>query len=79
MYQKRWRVHRFYTFAVFHFGSLLKSILDHLGLDFGVVWGPIIYFFRIQEVIKNSMIFYVVFVPVVLRFWPPSLPLSTRG
>ena len=41
MYQKRWRVDRFYTFAVFHFGSLLKSILDHLGLDFGVVWGSI--------------------------------------
>ena len=31
----------FYTFAVFRFGSLLKSILDHLGVDFGVVWEPI--------------------------------------
>ena len=41
MYQTRWRVDRFYTFAVFHFGSLLKSILDHLGIDFGVVLGSI--------------------------------------
>ena len=41
MYQRRWRVVRFYTFAVFHFGSLLKTILDHLGIDFGVVLGSV--------------------------------------
>ena len=61
MYQKRLRVARFYTFPVFCFGSLLKAIFDHLGVDFGGFGGPFSMIFRIKGVIKYSMILYAVF------------------
>ena len=72
MYKKRWRVDRFYTFPVFLFGSLLKSILDHLGLDFGVVWGAIFYLFSDPRGDQKFNDFLCCFFAVFVRFWVPS-------
>ena len=37
---KPWSIVRFYTFPIFVLSFLLDSILDHLGLHFGVVLAP---------------------------------------
>ena len=75
MYQKQWRVVRFYTFPVFCFGSLLKAILEHLGIDFWGFWAPFSMIVRIKGVINILMIFYVVFFQFLFDF---GLQVGTR-
>ena len=50
---------RFYTFPVFRFGSLLKTILEHLGVDFGVVLGSIFDYLWDQRGDQNFDDFFI--------------------
>ena len=56
---KPWRIVRFYTFPIFVLSFLLGSILDHLGLHFGVVLGSFFSLFSLPRAIKKSTIFRI--------------------
>ena len=58
---KPWSVVRFYTFPIFVLSFLLGSILDHLGLHFGVVLDSFFSFFSLPRPIKKSTIFCLCF------------------
>ena len=65
---KRWSVIIFYTFSDFRLGSLVESILDDFGIDFGRLLASIFKHFWIKSAIENSMIFYVAFFQFLFDF-----------
>ena len=58
---KPWSVVRFYTFPIFVLSFLVGSILDHLGLNFGVVSDSFFSLFSLPGTIKKSTIFRITF------------------
>ena len=76
---KPWRVVRFYTFPIFVLSFLLGSILDHLGLHFGVVLDSFFSLFSLPRAIKKSTIFRITFFTNLARFWHPRWHLAGAG
>ena len=62
---------RFYTFPIFVLSFLLGSILDHLGLHFGVVLDSFFLLFSLPRPIKKSTIFRISFFTNFAWFWDP--------
>ena len=76
---KPWSVVRFYTFPIFVLSFLLGSILDHLGLHFGVVLDSFFSLFSLPRPIKKSTIFRISFFTNLARFWHPRWHLAGAG
>ena len=76
---KPWSVVRFYTFPIFVLSFLLGSILDHLGLHFGVVLDSFFSLFSLPRAIKKSTIFRITFFTNLARFWHPRWHLAGAG
>ena len=65
---KRWSVVIFYTFSDFRLGSLVESILDDFGIDFGRLLASIFEHFREKGVSKKSSKFHVDFYTFFVDF-----------
>ena len=65
---KRWSVVIFYTFSDFRFGSLVESILDDFGIDFGKLLASIFEYFQEKGVSKKSSKFHVDFFTFFVDF-----------
>ena len=73
---KRWSVIIFYTFSDFRLGSLVESILDDFGIDFGRLLASIFEHFWIKGAIKKSSKFHVVFFLHFLSIFRSKLAVS---
>ena len=65
---KRWSVVIFYTFPDFRLGSLVESILDDFGIDFGRLLASIFEHFREKGVSKKSSKFHIDFYTFFVDF-----------
>ena len=65
---KRWSVVIFYTFSDFRLGSLVESILDDFGIDFGRLLASIFEHFREKGVSKKSSTNHVDFFTFFVDF-----------
>ena len=65
---KRWRVFIFSTFSDFRLGSLVESILDDFGIDFGRILAPIFEQFRGKGMSKKSSKFHIDFYTFFVDF-----------